>query len=256
MIKTKALNKNYQSIKAVKQLDLEVEKELFVFLGPNGAGKTTTIKMLTGLLPPTSGEISIAGIDLLAHPQKAKQIIGLVPEQPHLYEKLTIAEYLQLVASLYQVPVVEANRRMNMLFEWFQLAGRDRDMIEELSHGMKRKVALIGALLHDPQVLFLDEPTIGLDPQSAHILWKLLRDFVSRGRTVFMSTHILELAEKVCDRIAIIHKGKLLQVDSLDRLFSKFPQAENNLEQLFLQLTDSDQVADYGALWENTETDS
>lgn len=250
MIKAKALSKNYQSIQAVSQLDLEVEKELFVFLGPNGAGKTTTIKMLTGLLPPTHGEISIAGIDLLAHPQKAKQLIGLVPEQPHLYEKLSIAEYLQLVVSLYQVPVAKASRRMEMLFDWFQLTGRDRDMIEELSHGMKRKVALIGALIHDPQVLFLDEPTIGLDPQSAHILWKLLRDFVSRGRTVFMSTHILELAEKVCDRVAIIHQGKLLQVDSLDRLYQKYPQAENNLEQLFLQLTDSDQVDDYGALWE------
>ncbi|MBD3375584.1 ATP-binding cassette domain-containing protein [candidate division KSB1 bacterium] len=249
MIKTRALSKNYQSVQAVRHLDLKVEKELFVFLGPNGAGKTTTIKMLTGLLPPTSGEISIAGIDLLANPQRAKQIIGLVPEQPHLYEKLCITEYLQLVVSLYQVPVAEASRRMNMLFEWFQLAGRERDMIEELSHGMKRKVALIGALIHDPQVLFLDEPTIGLDPQSAHILWKLLHDFVSRGRTVFMSTHILELAEKVCDRIGIIHQGELLQADSLERLYHKYPQAENNLEQLFLQLTDSDQIADYGALW-------
>ncbi|MBN1541451.1 ABC transporter ATP-binding protein [candidate division KSB1 bacterium] len=237
MIYTKQLTKVFGETVAVDQLHLDVEKELFIFLGPNGAGKTTTIKMLTGLLRPTQGSIRIGGIDMLKDPLGAKRLIGYVPEQPHLYEKLTAVEFILFLADIHRVPRREALRRMQRYFELFDLIDTSAALIEELSHGTKQKVALAGALIADPQVLVLDEPTVGLDPKSAHRLKDLLRHLVGRGRTIFMSTHILELAERMCDRIGIIHKGRLLAVNTLDGLRNQAASSAHTLEDIFLQLT-------------------
>jgi ABC-2 type transport system ATP-binding protein len=243
VIFTDNLTKFFGQTVAVDSLHLEVDKELFVFLGPNGAGKSTTIKMLTGLLNPTHGHIKIGGIDLHRDPLGAKQLIGYVPEQPHLYEKLTGSEFVLFLADIRRIPRREALRRMQRYFELFELVDVSAGLIEEYSHGMKQKIALVSALISDPQVLILDEPTVGLDPKSAHNLKDLLRHLVSRERTVFMSTHILELAERMCDRIGIIHKGKLLAVNTLDELRRQVASQAGTLEDIFLQLTDEQEPA-------------
>jgi ABC-2 type transport system ATP-binding protein len=239
MISVVNLSKKYGATLAVDDLTLQVDKELFVFLGPNGAGKTTTIKMMTGLLAPSGGSIHINDIDLASRPLEAKKNIGLVPEQPFLYEKLSGREFLQFVTSVYEVPHGDARRRLDRLFEIFDLTDRADDLIESYSHGMKQKVALAGALVHDPKVLFLDEPTIGLDPKAARNLKDILRGLVDKGTTVFMSTHILEVAERMCDRIGIIHKGKLAALGTLQELRGTASEKTENLEDLFLHLTGS-----------------
>ncbi len=243
MIQTVHLTKKYNSFLAVEDLSLTVNNELFVFLGPNGAGKTTTIKMMTGLLQPTHGSVSIHGIDLHKNPIQAKQCFGLVQEQAHVYEKLTAREFIQFIASIYHVPVPKANQKMEQLFEIFEISDWTNDLIEDFSHGMKQKVALTAALVHDPKVLFLDEPTVGLDPKAARNLKELLRGLVNKGNTVFMSTHILEVAERMCDRIGIIHKGKLVALGTLDDLREKASIQSGNLEDVFLKLTGSSEMA-------------
>jgi len=237
MISLKNVSKAYNSFLAVDHLYLEINKEFFVFLGPNGAGKTSTIKMMTGLITPTSGEISINGIDLLKNPIEAKKQFGLVPDQPALYEKLTAREFVQFVGTVYKVPDTKVEERMNRLFDIFELAERIDDLIEDFSHGMKQKVALVAALIHEPAVLFLDEPTVGLDPHAVRNLKDLLRGLVARGTTVFMSTHILEIAEQMCDRVGIIDKGKLLAVGTLNELRANSSSPGGSLEDIFLELT-------------------
>jgi len=237
MISVQNLTKKYDGFTAVDSLNLDVEHELFVFLGPNGAGKTTTIKMMTGLLRPTAGSVTVGGIDLLKNPVEAKRHFGLVPEQPYLFEKLTAKEFVSFMAAVYRVPRADASQRMDQLFDIFEMSDRVDDLIENFSHGMKQKVALIAALIHNPKVLFLDEPTIGLDPRAAHNLKEILRGLVNKGTTIFLSTHILEMAEKMCDRIGIIHKGKLLALGSLEELLSKSHNSAKSLEALFLELT-------------------
>ena len=241
MLSLERLTKRYGSLTAVHELDLSVGSgELFGFLGPNGAGKTTTIKMLVGLLTPSSGSASIAGFDILRQPEQAKSVIGYVPDNPNLYEKLTAREFLQFSGDLYHVERGLRDRRIGRLLALFSLGGRADDFLSSYSRGMRQKISLAAALLHDPQVLFLDEPTVGLDPQSARQMKDILQDFCREGRTVFLSTHILEIAERMCTRLAIINHGRLIATGTLDELRKMVnPRVGTGqtLEEIFLQLT-------------------
>ncbi|NOZ62583.1 MAG: ABC transporter ATP-binding protein [Calditrichaeota bacterium] len=231
------LSKKYDGLLAVDHINLQVHNELFVFLGPNGAGKTTTIKMMTGLLRPSSGTVKIEGYDLLEQPEEAKRLFGLVPDTPVLYEKLTLKEFLEFIGSVYDVDSENFKRRYNQLVELFDLNDRVDDLIQNFSHGMKQKTILAAALIHDPKVLFLDEPTMGLDPKSARNLKDLLRGLVQKSTTVFMSTHILEIAESMCDRVAIINNGKIAAMGTMDELRLKSKKHDKSLEDIFLDLT-------------------
>lgn len=237
MIVADHLTKKYDSLIAVDDLSLNVHKELFVFLGPNGAGKTTTIKMMTGLIKPTSGTVSIEGYDLYEQPIEAKRLFGLVPDTPVIYEKLTLKEFIQFIANIYEVDRATFQRRFANLIELFDLEKRLDELIQDFSHGMKQKAILAAALIHDPNVLFLDEPTVGLDPKSARNLKDLLRGLVNKGTTVFMSTHILEIAEAMCDRVAIIDKGKIISCGTMEELRLHSKQKDQSLEEIFLELT-------------------
>ena len=236
MITATQLTKSFGDIHAVDHIDLHVRDELFVFLGPNGAGKTTTIKMLTGLLHPDAGQVHINGIDLLANPVEAKRQFGFVPEQPHLYEKLTATEFVDFVINIYKAPYDSSRRRMQQLFEIFEIQERANDLIEDLSNGMKKKVSIVAALVHQPKILFLDEPTAALDPKAARNLKDILRGLVDKGSAVFMTTHVLETAEQMCDRVGIINKGALSAFGALDDLRSQYGNGLS-LEDLFLKLT-------------------
>ncbi|HEX9973025.1 MAG TPA: ABC transporter ATP-binding protein [bacterium] len=237
MIEAIHLTKKYDALIAVDDLNLQIGEELFVFLGPNGAGKTTTIKMMTGLLRPTSGAVRIEGFDLLEQPIEAKKLFGLVPDTPVLYDKLSLKEFLQFIANLYEVDRPTFQRRFTNLIDLFDLESRADDLIQDFSHGMRQKAILAAALIHDPKVLFLDEPTVGLDPKSARNLKDLLRGLVKKGTTVFMSTHILEIAEVMCDRVAIIDKGKIVACGTMEELRIQSRQKDQSLEEIFLALT-------------------
>jgi ABC-2 type transport system ATP-binding protein len=234
MIETKSLTKKYGNLTAISELDLLVNiGEIFVFLGANGAGKTTTIKMLTGLLQPTSGTASIAGFDVVKSSLEVKKIIGYLPDEPFLYEKLTGREFLKFIAD---VRGVQKRDRVEKFIELFELSQSADKLIEGYSLGMKKKIAIGAALIHDPKVLFLDEPTGGLDPKSAKTMKDLLLDIRQRGTTIFMTTHILEIAERMCDRVGIIDHGKLIRVGTIDEL-RKEAQSGSSLEDIFLELT-------------------
>jgi ABC-2 type transport system ATP-binding protein len=219
--------------------------ETYGLLGPNGAGKTTTIKMLTGLLKPTMGSAAILGHDIERDPLRAKAAFGYVPDTPNLYGKLRGWEYLRFMARLYRVPTAQAERRAAELLRLFDLTEAASDLIEGYSHGMSQKMALAGALVHDPQVLFLDEPTVGLDPRSARLIKDLLVQLGERGVAVFLSTHILEIAERMCDRVIIIDKGAIVAAGTLAELRSQ--GREGSLEDIFLSLTGG---AEYAAIAE------
>jgi ABC-2 type transport system ATP-binding protein len=245
MIRTEELTKKFGNIIAVDNLNLPVnEGELFCFLGPNGAGKTTTIKMLMGTLVPTKGKAYINGIDVYKEPVKAKALIGYVSDQPNLYEKLTAVEFLAFIADIYGLDKVKARKTSMQLLEVFELADRANELVGSFSHGMKQKVVLSAALLHEPKVLFLDEPMVGLDPKSARMIKDILRDLCRKGSTVFMSTHILEIAERMADRVGIIQEGKLIAVGTVQELRDrarendeKLAGTDLTLEDLFLELT-------------------
>lgn len=250
MIRARNLRKVYGRKEAVRGVDLDVPSgTLYGFLGPNGAGKTTTIKMLAGLLRPTSGSAEVAGVDVARDPLEAKRRIALVPDQPALFEKLTAREFLRFVAGVYGVEPGEAQRRSVELLEMFDLSGAADEMLGGYSHGMKQKAALAAALLHEPEVLFLDEPTVGLDPASARLIKVLLRRLVERGGTVFLTTHILELAQALCDEIGIIQNGSMLASGTFSGLRRRARAAEEEgLEAVFLELTGSGegrQLAEY-----------
>jgi len=235
MIETESLTKKYGNLTAVSELNLQVNPgELFVFLGSNGAGKTTTIKMLTGLLRPTSGTATIAGFDVVNSPLEVKKAIGYLPDEPFLYAKLTGREYLQFIADIRGVQ--KKREKVDRFIDLFELSQSADELIEGYSLGMKKKVAIGAALIHDPKVLFLDEPTGGLDPRSAKTMKDILMDIRQRGSTVFMTTHILEIAERMCDRIGIINSGKLIRVGTMDEL-RKEAQSGSSLEDIFLELT-------------------
>jgi ABC-2 type transport system ATP-binding protein len=234
-IEAAGLQKRYADTLAVKGVDLAVYPgEIVGFLGPNGAGKTTTIKMLIGLLRPSAGTARIGGHDIQREPLAAKALLGYVPDQPYLPEKLTAREYIQFMAGLYQVEPRAAARRGEELLRLFGLEDRGDDLLGGYSHGMRQKAALTGALLHEPRALFLDEPTVGLDPRSARLIKDILRHVADRGTSVFMSTHILEIAERMCDRVFIINQGTIIASGTLEELRAG---GDGSLEDIFLALT-------------------
>ena len=237
LIETKNLVKQFGDKVAVNNIGFEVRGgEVFGFLGPNGAGKTTTIKMIVGLLQPTSGDVKVAGYDVQTQPMQAKAASGYVPDTPNLYMKLSAREFLRFVGDLYEMKRGKAEERIDELLKLFDLTDVRDDLIDSYSHGMKQKTALAAALIHDPKVLVLDEPTVGLDPKSARLIKDILRQLADRGAAVFLSTHILEIAERMCDRIGIIDHGNLVAVGTMDELRS-MGKSGSSLEDIFLALT-------------------
>ncbi|MGE3536364.1 MAG: ABC transporter ATP-binding protein [Candidatus Tectimicrobiota bacterium] len=238
MITLAHLRKHYGSLVAVKDLTLHIEAgEFFGFLGPNGAGKTTTIKMLVGLLKPSSGSATIAGYDVQRAPQEAKRQLGFIPDRPFLYEKLSGREFLRFVADLHALDERAARARGEDLLAMFELTAWGDELIESYSHGMRQKLVMCGALLHHPRVLVVDEPMVGLDPKGARLVKRLLRGLCDRGTTIFMSTHTLEVAEQMCDRIGIIQAGELVALGTKDELRQMVQHEVSRLEDIFLQLT-------------------
>lgn len=237
LIETNRLSKSYGNKTAVDDVTLSIfGGEIFGFLGPNGAGKTTTIKMIASLLQPSTGSIRVAGYDLQTQALQAKSVTGYVPDTPHLYNKLSARELLRFVGDLYGVDPRQITRRSDELLKLFGLNEASDDTIDSYSHGMQQKTALAAALVHDPQVLVLDEPTVGLDPKSARMIKDILRQLSDRGAAVFLSTHILEIAERMCDRIGIIHKGRLIAVGTMLEL-RQAGREESSLEDIFLSMT-------------------
>lgn len=239
MIELTNLTKVYRKVYAVHDLCLRVERgALFGFIGPNGAGKTTTIKMMAGVLRPTSGRITIGGFDLAADPVGAKQRVGYIPDRPFVYEKLTGREFLAFMAGLYRVPRGAALQAvMDRLLERFDLTGWQDELIEGYSHGMKQRLALCAALVHAPEVLIVDEPMVGLDPRGARLLKDLLREESAGGTTIFMSTHSLEVAQEVCDEVAIIQMGRIIARGTSEDL-ARAAGVDGGLEETFLTLTE------------------
>lgn len=240
MLKLENVSKSYNKgqVKAVDNISLNVRSgEIFGFLGPNGAGKTTTIKMIVGLLKQDNGKISIKGIDNQKEPLNVKRLISYVPDNPEIYDRLTGIEYLNFIADMYGVTKDERSERMKEYLEIFNLKDAVNDLIKSYSHGMKQKIVLIGALLSDPELFILDEPMVGLDPKSAFNLKEIMRTRCSQGKSVFFSTHVLEVAEKLCDRIAIINKGKIIAEGTMDEL-RKQSENKESLENIFLELTE------------------
>jgi len=237
MIKTQNLCKRFQDIVAVDRLDLEIPAgEIFGFLGPNGAGKTTTVKLLTGLLRPTEGRLWVGGFDVSTHPLEAKRLMGLVPDQPYVYPQLTGQEFMRFVGEMYEVDFKYQLRKIPELLEMFELTDRANELVDSYSHGMRQKLVLASVLLHRPKVLFLDEPMVGLDPKSARLVKDIFRELSQRGVTIFMCTHVLEIAEKLCHRIGIVQNGRLTLVGTTQELAAK-ANSQGNLEDVFLQLT-------------------
>lgn len=238
MITLHALTKRYGPFTAVDSIDLEVAKgELFGFLGPNGAGKTTTLRMIAGILRPTSGTVLIGGVDIASRPAAAKAKLGFIPDRPFIYEKLTGAEFLRFVAGLYDQSGAVVERRMDELLALFDLSDWKDELVESYSHGMRQKLIISSAFLHRPEVIVVDEPMVGLDPKAARILKDLFREYTRRGHTIMMSTHTLEVAESLCDRIAIIQGGEIRAVGTMEELSERADDGSRGLEALFLRLT-------------------
>jgi ABC-2 type transport system ATP-binding protein len=233
-----SVSKTYGRHEAVKNLSLHVEPgELFGFLGPNGAGKTTTIKMIAGLLQPTSGRILIAGHDLAKEPVEAKQALGFIPDRPFLYEKLSASEFLRFVAGIYGFDGASLNGRVDELLSLVELHDVRGELIESFSHGMKQRLVMAAAFVHDPRVIVVDEPMVGLDPKGARLIKRVFREYCDRGQTVFVSTHTLEVAQELCDRIGIILAGELVALGTMDELRAKVANEQQDLEDIFLCLT-------------------
>ena len=240
MIELKDLTKKYGDFQAVNDLNLSVKKgEVFGFIGPNGAGKTTTIKMMGGILEPTNGTVTIAGISMQAEPEKAKSKIGFIPDRPYLYEKLTGIEFLRFTADLYGVSNDVFQATAYKILKDFSLADWADELVESYSHGMKQRLIMSAALLHNPEVIIVDEPMVGLDPAAIIMVKKLFKTLADQGVTVFMSTHTLKVAEDTCDRIGVIHKGSLIALGTTTELQREANVSEADLERVFLNLTNN-----------------
>jgi ABC-2 type transport system ATP-binding protein len=238
VIRLTDLTKRYGKFTAVDGISLEVARgELFGLLGPNGAGKTTTMRMIAGILQPTSGSVLVGGVDMLRRPLEAKSRIGFIPDRPFVYDKLTGGEFLRFAAALYGQDGAGVERRIDELLEIFDLTAWKHELTESYSHGMRQKLIICGALVHRPELIIVDEPMVGLDPKSARLLKDLFRQFVDRGGTVLMSTHTLEVAEVMCDRIAIVFKGKIAANGTMAELRQQTESGDMSLEDLFLKLT-------------------
>ena len=238
MIRLSGLVKRYGKFTAVDGIDLEVHKgELFGLLGPNGAGKTTSIRMIAGILRPTAGRVEVGGFDVQRQPLEAKHRMGYIPDRPFVYDKLTGGEFLRFAAALYGQDGAAVERRIDELLELFELAPWKNELTESYSHGMRQKLIISGALVHRPEVIVVDEPMIGLDPKSARLLKDLFRQFVDRGGTVLMSTHTLEVAEQMCDRIAIVSRGRVAAQGTMAELREQTASGDGSLEAIFLKLT-------------------
>lgn len=240
MIELIHVYKRYGNKPAVEDLHLTIQAgELFAFLGPNGAGKTTTIKMMCGLLFPTAGSIRIAGFDLESHGPDARQRISYVPDTPFLYEKLTGREVLQFIANMYKMPEQKTYKRIEEMIELFSLYTFVDDLTQNYSHGMRQRTVFASTLLHQPDVLIVDEPTVGLDPRSIRLLKDVLRNETKRGATVFLSTHSLDIAQELSDRIGVINQGKLIGCGTLDELRQR-ADLNGSLEEVFLKMTEEE----------------
>ncbi len=239
MIEIRNLTKRFGSHTAVADLSLEIpDGEIFGFLGPNGAGKTTTIKIMAGLMRPNAGQVRIEGIDLVADPRRAKEVIGYVPDRPFLYDKLSARETLSFTAGLFGVEPARGRERAEELLSLFALSPWADELVESYSHGMKQRLTLACALLHRPRVLLVDEPMVGLDPRGALLVKELLRRFAAGGGTVFLSTHSLEVAEELCQRVGILHLGRLCALGTPEELRrSVGAEAGGRLAEVFLRLT-------------------
>ncbi len=245
MLKLEGVVKRYGKFTAVSGLDLEVPRgEIFGFLGPNGAGKTTTIRMVAGVLRPSEGRILLGGDDIVASPERAKQRLGYIPDRPFLYEKLSGGEFLRFVAGLWGKEWSEVEGQADRLLEIFHLTEWKDELVESYSHGMRQKLLISSALLHQPQMILVDEPMVGLDPRSARILKDLMRTFVEKGGTIFLSTHTLEVAEALCDRIAIISRGAIIAQGTMDDLRGQAQAGGAHLEEIFLKVTGGQDMAD------------
>ena len=236
MLSIKNVTKMYDgSKKAVENLSLEVAKgEIFGFIGPNGAGKTTTIKMMTGILEPTEGQITVNGHDIVKDPIKAKMSFTYVPDHPEIFSSITGIDYLNFIADMYEISVADRKAKIEKLTKAFELYDVLRKPVNSYSHGMQQKLVLIGALIPNPKLWILDEPLVGLDPYSAKLLKDMMKEHCSNGGTVFFSSHLLEVVENLCDRIGIIHHGKLITCDTLKNIKQR---SDGTLEEIFLELT-------------------
>jgi len=243
MIELRNLSKHFGKVVAVNRLNLSVSKgEIFGFIGPNGAGKTTTLRMMGGVLAPTEGSVIIDGINMADEPEKAKQKIGFIPDRPFLYEKLTGMEFLKFTADLFGMPEVLFNQKSEQVLKQFSLYDWGDELIESYSHGMKQRLIISAAIFHDPMVIVVDEPMVGLDPAGMRMVKDLFRNLAKGGTTLFMSTHTLSVAEDVCDRIGIIHKGLLIATGTTEELRRRAQVQEGDLEEVFLILTEGESV--------------
>lgn len=234
MIELRNVVKKFGSFVAVDNVSLKIERgQFFGFLGPNGAGKTTTIKMMTGLFRPTSGACLINGYDIQTHPVEAKRSFGYVPDQPHLYDRLTGREFLYFIGGLFKSPTDEVQARIAHYGKLFEMEGFLDRSSEEYSQGMRQRVALAAALVHEPPVLIIDEPLLGLDPRSAWLVKTTLKDLTRKGLTVFMSTHLLRVVEELCDRLVIVKNGRIIY----EEVMNTTPEDHGRLEQIFLEIT-------------------
>ena len=245
MIQTLELCKQYGGFKAVDNVNLHVHPgEIFGFLGPNGAGKTTTIRMLIGLLQPTSGRVIIDGHDLAREPVAAKSVVGFIPDRPYLYEKLTGEEFLRFMGGLYGLDG-NLGPRIDELLRFFDLLDWRRELIESYSHGMKQRLVMASALIHKPKVIIVDEPMVGLDPRGARLLKEAFKTLAGEGVAIFMSTHTLEIAEEMCDRLAIINGGRIVASGTMEELRLSGKTADGaHLEDVFLSLCGGDDMKD------------
>jgi len=238
MLTLKNLTKTFNSLIAVNNINLSITKgELFGFLGPNGAGKTTTIKMIVGLLSPTSGNIYLNDIDVWKNPIKSKMKIGYIPDQPYLYDKLTGREYLYFSGGLYRLKKDTIKEKIDELTETLKIGNWIDKRTEEYSQGMRQRIVIASAFLHNPELVVIDEPMIGLDPQTAHTVKNFFVEQVKKGKTIFMSTHSLNIVEEICSSVGIINKGKIIFHDSIKSLENMIEKKNNSFEELFIELT-------------------